>query len=131
MFKKILLPVDLGELEMARRAITEAVSLAKASSAELRLITVPALVPVAVEHGPVDAKEKIADLAAKIDYPQERVSTAVRIGSAYHESLTEAADWGADLIVLCSHRPTMSTYLLGSTAAKIVRYAKCSVLVLR
>ncbi|MBM3552458.1 MAG: hypothetical protein FJX45_11985 [Alphaproteobacteria bacterium] len=32
---------------------------------------------------------------------------------------------------MCSYRPTLTTYLLGSNAAKIVRYAICSVLVVR
>ena len=45
--------------------------------------------------------------------------------------LAEAEDWGADLIVVGSHRPTMATYLLGSNAKTIVRHAKCSVLVVR
>ena len=55
----------------------------------------------------------------------------VRTGGVYPEVLAEAQDWGADLIVIGSHRPAMSTYLLGSNAKTIVRHAKCSVLVLR
>jgi nucleotide-binding universal stress UspA family protein len=45
--------------------------------------------------------------------------------------LAEAEEWGADLVVVGSHRPTMATYLLGSNAKTIVRHAKCSVLVVR
>ena len=37
----------------------------------------------------------------------------------------------ADLIVMTSHRPAMRTYFLGSNAGHVVRYAKCSVLVVR
>ncbi len=37
----------------------------------------------------------------------------------------------ADLIVVGSHRPNWSTYLIGSNAANIVRHAQCSVLVMR
>ena len=37
----------------------------------------------------------------------------------------------ADLIVMSSHRPAMKTYFLGSNAGHVVRYAKCSVLVVR
>ena len=43
----------------------------------------------------------------------------------------EASDWNADLIVVGSHRPVMSDYLLGSNAKTIVRHAQCSVLVVR
>ena len=55
----------------------------------------------------------------------------LRLGSVYNEVLKEADSVAADLIVVGSHRPTMSTYLLGSNAATIVRHAKCSVLVVR
>jgi nucleotide-binding universal stress UspA family protein len=37
----------------------------------------------------------------------------------------------ADLIVIGSHHPNWSTYLIGSNATKIVRHALCSVLVVR
>ena len=37
----------------------------------------------------------------------------------------------AELIVMTSHRPAMRTYFLGSNAGHVVRYAKCSVLVVR
>ncbi|MEL6681913.1 MAG: universal stress protein [Pseudomonadota bacterium] len=36
-----------------------------------------------------------------------------------------------DLIIVASHQPGMQDYLLGSTAAKVVRHAKCAVHVLR
>ena len=38
---------------------------------------------------------------------------------------------GVDLIIVASHRPGLQDYFLGSTAAKVVRHAKCSVLVIR
>ena len=55
----------------------------------------------------------------------------VRQGGIYHEILEEAAAIRADLIVMTSHRPAMRTYFLGSNAGHVVRYAKCSVLVVR
>jgi nucleotide-binding universal stress UspA family protein len=53
------------------------------------------------------------------------------MGGIYPEILGEADACGADLIVIGSHRPAMSTYLLGSNAKTVVRHAKCSVLVVR
>jgi nucleotide-binding universal stress UspA family protein len=35
------------------------------------------------------------------------------------------------MIVMASHRPEMSDYLLGANAARVVRHAKISVLVVR
>ena len=60
-----------------------------------------------------------------------RISDVVRQGGIYHEILEEAAAVHADLIVMTSHRPAMRTYFLGSNAGHVVRYAKCSVLVVR
>ena len=53
------------------------------------------------------------------------------MGSVYNEVLAEAESVKADLIVIGSHRPAMSTYLLGSNATTIVRHAPCSVMVVR
>ncbi|KAF0136553.1 MAG: UspA domain-containing protein [Methylocystaceae bacterium] len=139
MFKKILLPIDLEEAEMTRQAIEAAIEIAS-PDAELRLVSVQTMAPTTfVEYAPPDyegevrlvAEKHIAETAARINCPRERVSTIVRIGAVYDEALIEAGEWGADLIVICSNRPTLATYLLGSNAAKIVRHATCSVLVVR
>lgn len=42
-----------------------------------------------------------------------------------------AKDNGADCIIIGSHKPGLSDYFLGSTAARVVRHADCSVHVLR
>ena len=38
---------------------------------------------------------------------------------------------GANLIVVQSHRPELTDYLLGPNAAHVVRHADCSVMVVR
>ena len=42
-----------------------------------------------------------------------------------------AAENGADCIVMGSHKPGLSDYFLGSTAARVVRHAACAVHVTR
>jgi len=42
-----------------------------------------------------------------------------------------AAETGADCIVIGSQRPGLRDYLIGSTAARVVRHAPCAVHVLR
>jgi len=139
MFKRVMLPIDLEEAEMTRQAIETALKIAS-PDAELRLVNVQAMLPATfIDYGPPDyegevrlvAEKQIAEIAGKINFPRDRVSTIVKIGAVYDEALTEAKEWGADLIVICSNRPTLATYLLGSNAAKIVRHATCSVLVVR
>ena len=140
MFKTILVPVDLGEMEAAKPAIDKAVELARSTAGTVRLIYVRAIVPVTyMEFMPPafdeaqqdEADAKLAEVAAGVGLPPERISAVVRLGSVYNEVLDEAEKTGADLIVIGSHRPTMATYLLGSNAATIVRHARCSVLVVR
>ena len=140
MFKTILVPVDLAEVETARPAIERAVALADGADGTIRLIHVRSLLPVTyMEFVPPtfeteqqqDAETKLAEVAAGVPLPAERVSAVVRLGSVYNEILEEADSMGADLVVVGSHRPTMATYLLGSNASTIVRHARCSVLVVR
>ena len=79
----------------------------------------------------VALEAEMAALAAKIDRPRDRVSSVVLFGPVHDTILDEAERWGADLIIIASHRPGMDRFLIGSVASAIVRRAKCSVLVLR
>jgi nucleotide-binding universal stress UspA family protein len=77
------------------------------------------------------AEDSLREIGGSCSVDAGRVSTVVRQGGIYHEVLEEAGAMGADLIVMSSHRPAMRTYFLGSNAGHVVRYAKCSVLVVR
>ena len=140
MYRKILLPIDLAEPELTERAIREGGMLARACGSELRLVNVQSLIPIAfLDYVPEDfeplirrgLEQEIAAVAARIDYPQELVSTVILFGPVYHKVLAEADEWRADLILICSHRPSMARFLIGSNAQAIVAHAKCSVLVVR
>lgn len=140
MFKHILVPVDIAEPELARSAIAAAVELANASQGTIRLINVLALTPVMLaEYVPPDFdlqqrkvnEEALADIARSVPLESSRVSGVVRQGGIYHEIIEEAKAMPAELIVMSSHRPDMKSYFLGSNAGHVVRYAKCSVLVVR
>ena len=77
------------------------------------------------------AEEALGIIARECGLDAAASRTSVRQGGIYHEVLEEAKAFGADLIVMRSHRPAMRTYFLGSNAGHVVRYAKCSVLVVR
>ena len=58
--------------------------------------------------------------------------TPVIIKGHSGRSITDyARKEGADLIIVGSHKPGLGDYLLGSTSARIVRHAPCTVHVLR
>ena len=69
---------------------------------------------------------EIAKLAAGFD-----VKTVIREGQPSASILGAAKEAGADLIMIASHKPGLSDYFIGSTAARIVRHAQVSVLVTR
>lgn len=73
----------------------------------------------------------LEEVIKDIKVADERINCKVGIGSAKDEILDYAQEIGADLIVVGSHHPSTSTYLLGSTASAIVRHAKTSVFVIR
>ena len=60
-----------------------------------------------------------------------KMQALVRTGHSYKTILEVAKEKDVDLIIIASHRPGLQDYFLGSTAAKVVRHADCSVLVVR
>ncbi|MDQ8728531.1 universal stress protein [Bradyrhizobium sp. LHD-71] len=140
MFRNILVPIDLADAGYAKPAIAKAAALVDASGGKVKLLNVLPMTPVMLaEYVPADfdtqqrqsAEEALAIVAKESEIESERLSTVIRQGGIYHEILEEAAAFKADLIVMTSHRPAMRTYFLGSNAGHVVRYAKCSVLVVR
>jgi len=140
MYKCILVPVDLADTDLSKPAIETAVAMAKISNGSVRLLNVLPMTPVMlVEYVPPDfdvqqrkaSEEALGLIAKECDLDAEHVSWTVRQGGIYHEVLEQAKAINADLIVMSSHRPAMRTYFLGSNAGHVVRYAKCSVLVVR
>src|ERR1041384_4219109 len=140
MFKSILVPIDLADTDLARPAIATAATLSQAMNGTVRIVNVLPMTPVMLaEYVPADfdtqqrqtAEESIAKLAQESGLDATRLSTVVRQGGIYHEVLEEAELLQADLIVMVSHRPALKTYFLGSNAGHVVRYATCSVLVVR
>ena len=140
MYKQILVPIDLADTDLAKPAIEAAVTLARSSVGAVRLVNVLPMTPVMLaEYVPPDfdvqqrksAEEAMGIIARESGLDPAHISGTVRQGGIYHKVLEEAKAINADLIVMSSHRPAMRTYFLGSNAGHVVRYAKCSVLVVR
>ncbi|MFC3616158.1 universal stress protein [Lutimaribacter marinistellae] len=58
---------------------------------------------------------------------EARIKRTVVEGHVYRSILDFAREQGADCIVMGSHRPGLSDYFIGSTAARVVRHAACAV----
>jgi nucleotide-binding universal stress UspA family protein len=140
MYQHILLPVDLADPNLATPALDTAVMMANAGAGSIRLMNVLPVTPAMLaEYVPPDfdaqqrssAEEALAIVAREVKLDAKRVSSVVRQGTIYQEILDEAKAINADLIVMSSHRVGVRTYFLGSVAGHVVRYATCSVLVVR
>ena len=141
MYKNILLTVDLNDESSWKKALPAAVEYCQAFGSTLRVATVIpdfGLGAVGV-HFPGDFAEK-AVAKAKEDlqaFVGERVPSdvetrcSVGYGTVYEEILKIAKETGCDMIVIASNRPELKDYLLGPNAARVVRHADCSVLVVR
>lgn len=132
MYKKIICAVDLGKLPRAERILKRAAALTAAGGDVILLhvvVDVPSyiLIDLPQEYMNTSIKEAEAQLAALAK--DMVVVPEVRCGVPETAILAAAEEHGADLIVLASHIPTFSNYFLGATADRVVRYAKCSVLV--
>jgi nucleotide-binding universal stress UspA family protein len=59
------------------------------------------------------------------------VQRVVAVGKIYQQIIHIAAKINADLIIMGSHHPDLKEYLLGPNAARVVRHARGSVMVVR
>jgi nucleotide-binding universal stress UspA family protein len=141
MFKTILVAIDLNEPASCRRPLESAVTLGRTFGAQLHVLTVVREVEAVLQakaaalgYDPVVAylENEIESLIRDADAYDLHPKNMVTVGaSIYAEILAVAEAVGADLVVVGSHRPAMKDYLLGTNAARVVRHARCSVLVAR
>ncbi|WP_422368732.1 universal stress protein [Pelagibius sp.] len=137
MYRKIMIPVDLGHVEKLDKALTTAADLAKHYQASLHLVGVTASTPSAVAGSPEEFAAKLNAFAAAegakrglevtahaIVTPDPAVELDDRLGR-------EAAEIGADLIVMASHVPGFAEHIFSSNAGYLSAHSAISVFVVR
>ena len=137
MYKTLLVPVDLEHGEVGVSSLRAAASLAD-EGAEITLLHVVAEIPgYAATYLPEGTLQNRRDEAHAIlermaATAQVKTKTVVLTSGRPSTAILEAAEnMKADCIVIASHHPGVEDYFLGSTAARVVRHADCSVLVRR
>ncbi|MEM8947922.1 MAG: universal stress protein [Pseudomonadota bacterium] len=141
MYQRILVPIDLGDKHSWRKAIPTAVTFCEAFDAALIVMTVvPDIgMPVIGQYLPQDYSVRVkqqvtnqlkAFVQAQVP-PGIEVQRRVAVGKIYREIIYTAAEAEVDLIVMGSHHPELKDYLLGPNAARVVRHAASSVMVVR
>jgi nucleotide-binding universal stress UspA family protein len=128
---------------LAKSAIETALRVVGNSGGAIRFINVLPMTPVMLaEFVPPDfdlqqqksSEEALITIARETGLEPGRVSSVVRQGGVYQEILEEAHLWDADLIIMSAKRGgkgAVRSYFLGSHTGHVVRYADCSVLVVR
>ncbi|MCE8547867.1 universal stress protein [Ruegeria pomeroyi] len=140
MYENNLLPIDPEAEESSKKAMATAVRIAQDYGADLHVLcVVPRLGQYAANMFPENFAEKnadavkarLAEIGAKLDLPTERLHLHIATGAVYDEIISVSRKAGCDLVILASHRPELSDYLLGPNAARVVRHSDCSVMVVR
>lgn len=140
MYKNILVPIDVSEPSSWEKALPVAIELAEVLDAQIHVMTVVREIDAILkaqysllvyERLIREAETRLASIVAQVVPRELGARSTVGQGSVYAEILRLARETDADLIIMASHRPEMKDYLIGSNAARVVRHATCSVLVVR
>jgi nucleotide-binding universal stress UspA family protein len=144
MYQHILIPTDGSEL--AERAVTHGLSLAKFLGAKVTVINVEERLGPWLTFAETGGAGAVAEYTEQIEKHAasvlDRAATAakqaavpcntihVRDAQPYKVIIATATDGGCDLIVMASHgRSGLSAVVLGSVTNKVLTHAKTPVLV--
>jgi len=141
MYKKILVPIDITEKNLAHLVLSHIQYLSESENAHIHFLAVIPTVPFYTSMGfgfaeKVDSEQdnvtnQLIDIVKEFNLPKGKFTAQVVMGTPRDEILRIADNIEADLIVIGSRRPGMSTYFLGSTATMIIQNSKISVLTVR
>ena len=142
--KSILVPTDFSEY--SDKALQNAIDIAKQFKAKIYLLhvvgTVIPYMTYGIDPGIFDqvenasvatANKMLSDQLAKFpDSKSIETIADIRKGVFYEEILRDQQEKKIDLIVIASHgRTGLLSHLIGSVAERVVRSAKCPVLLVR
>ncbi|MCP4298339.1 MAG: universal stress protein [Proteobacteria bacterium] len=141
MYKKILLPIDLAHPSSSAKIVENAIMMSQIHKAKLHVLAVVpdfgmswvgSFFPENFEKEAGKEASRQLHEFVKANIPSDiEIEYDVRMGTVYDEVLLVAKEIEPDLIVMGSHSNNLGDYLMGSNVTRIVRYAKCSTLVIR
>jgi nucleotide-binding universal stress UspA family protein len=141
MYKSILVPIDLSEESSWRKSLPSAIAMARTFGTDLHVITVVPDFGRSIVGGyfpdgfEAQALEKTSEILKQFleqNVPGDIICKGHVAHGTIYEEINQVADkLGCDLIVLASHRPELKDYLLGPNAARVVRHARQTVMVVR
>ena len=135
MYNTILIPIDFAHDEQSIQSLQKAEKLL-GDNEIIALHVVEEVPEYIMAQLPDDfrfdkVEQATRDLKDLVKKSGINARVEVRKGGSYSCILDSAKENKVNLIIINSHRPEFQDYLLGSTAAKVVRHATCAVLVER
>jgi nucleotide-binding universal stress UspA family protein len=141
MYGDILVPIDLGQPSSWVKAIPFAVEMARHFQARLHLMTVvpdygfhyvSQYFPAGYEKGMIEEANRVLHEFVREHVPEEvSVEHIVAHGSIYREIVRVAEEVEADAIVMASHTPEVSDFIIGPNAERVLHKFRRSVFVIR
>lgn len=142
MFNSVVVPLDVHEEDECKRIVKAVVALLAPLACRVHLLTVLphdeglGVLKQFVPDGfaaklQEEAKALLSEAAETLSRADMACTKEVASGNVYVETLAAAERHQADMIVLGAGREELKDYLLGPSAARVVRHADCSVLVVR
>lgn len=134
MFNHILVPVAPSHIGENAKAMALAKSIL-APGGKISAVSVIEVIPTYAEvQLPANYLAKnLADItkSLKDEFDVDDVEVHAISGHSARTILDWAEEHDVDCIAMASHLPGFTDFFIGSTAAKVVRHAKCSVMILR
>ncbi|MFW0767666.1 universal stress protein UspG [Trabulsiella odontotermitis] len=142
MYKTIIMPVDVFEMELSDKAIRHAEFMAQQDGVIHLLHVLPGSASFTMsrfaadlrrfeEHLQHEAETRLQTMIGHFSIDPSRIKMHVRIGTVRDVVNELAEDLDADVVVIGSRNPSITTHLLGSNASSVIRHAHIPVLVVR
>ncbi len=135
---KILLYVDVNQLEYKLNFIDRAIAYARALDGQFLLMTVlpdygsyfvsPLLPEYFTQQAEAKVREALQEFAARYLPEALRSNVTLRYGLAHTQILAVAEEEQVDLIFLNRDRPEPVDYLLGTMEGRVNRRAPCDII---
>ncbi|HBS6577211.1 TPA: universal stress protein UspG [Klebsiella pneumoniae] len=142
MYKTIIMPVDVFEMALSDKAVRHAEFLAQQDGVIHLLHVLPGSASFTMscftadlrrfeEHLQHEAETRLQTMVSHFSIDPSRIKLHVRFGSVRDMVNELASEINADVVVIGSRNPSISTHLLGSNASSVIRHAHIPVMVVR
>jgi nucleotide-binding universal stress UspA family protein len=138
MYSRILVPVDLDNVDKLGKALSTAAHLAKENDATVVYVGVVDAVPTMSKQTEGDRMKKDLDSFAEAQASTHGIKTSDQVvlrGDLHlhvgKDVIASAEDTNCDLIVMASHVPGLKDHILSSNAGYVASHAPMSVYVIR